>query len=39
MINNEIKAVHSEYEKNLVVDSWRFLELIRKMAHPNHCFH
>ena len=39
MINKEINAVHSEYEKNLVIDSWRFLELIRKMAYPNHCFH
>lgn len=30
MVSNEISAVNSEYEKDLVIDSWRFLELVRK---------
>lgn len=30
MVSNEINSVHSEYEKDLVIDSWRFLELLRK---------
>lgn len=39
MINNEINSVHSEYEKDLVIDSWRFLELLRKNAYSEHAFH
>ncbi len=39
MVNNEISAVHSEYEKDLVIDSWRFLELVRKQSRPQHAFY
>ena len=39
MVANEINAVHSEYEKDLVIDSWRFLELLRKTSYKEHAFY
>jgi insulysin len=35
----EMKAVHSENKKNLQADGWRFQQLIRSSANPQHPFH
>lgn len=38
-VEKEIKAVDSEHQKNLQSDSWRFQQLRRSLAKPDHPYH
>lgn len=39
MVDKEINAVNSEYEIDLQKNSWRFMELLRKLARKDSSYH
>jgi len=38
-VEKEVNAVNNEYEQDLVSNSWRYIELIRRVANKDHPIH
>ncbi len=38
-VAKEVNAVNNEYEQDLMSNSWRYIELIRRVAHKDHPIH